>query len=54
MEFEIEPKETDKDVERMLKTWDEVKCKFCKRKISMLDAELNEDGQYFQCKGGCK
>ena len=43
--------DTDKNVERMLKTWDIVKCKLCGKKISMLNAKQTKDGSGFICKG---
>jgi hypothetical protein len=43
--------ETDKDVEKMLKTWDMVKCKVCGKNISMLTAKQTKDGSGFMCKG---
>jgi hypothetical protein len=42
---------TDEEVERMVETWDIVKCKVCRREVSMLDAESVNDGEYFICKG---
>jgi hypothetical protein len=40
----------DKEVERLLETWDIVRCKYCGEEVSMLDANLIEGGQYFICK----
>jgi hypothetical protein len=42
----------DKQIEKMLKTWDIVKCNVCGKKISMLNAKLVNDGKYFICKEG--
>ncbi len=46
--------EKDKQVEKMIKNWDKIKCGNCGKKISMLDAILDRSGEYFICKGGCK
>lgn len=46
-------KETDEKVEKMIKTWDIVRCKICGKKISMLTAKIKRtaDGyEYFVCK----
>lgn len=48
----VTPKETDAQVKRMIDTWDIVKCKICKKKISMLDARIVNGGEYFVCKNG--
>ena len=40
---------TDKQVEKMVKTWDVVKCKRCGKKISMANAKLIDE-KYFVCK----
>lgn len=44
-------KSSDKDVEKMIQTWDVVYCYFCNKKISMLNAKMI-DGRYFICKEG--
>ena len=41
---------TDEVVEEMIAAWLQVRCKICKKKISMLDGIL-VDGQYYICKG---
>ena len=43
--------ESDKEVARMLKFWDVVRCKVCGKKISMLTAKPTRDGSGFMCKG---
>lgn len=43
----------EEDVQKMLEEWDIVKCKYCGKKISMLDARVIklEDGtEVFVCK----
>lgn len=44
--------ERDAEVKKMLEDWDIVKCKFCGKKISMLNAKLihGEETEYFVCK----
>ena len=41
----------DEEVEKMLETWDIVKCRYCGKDISMLDAKI-VNGEYFICKKG--
>lgn len=43
--------DTDKQVEKMLKFWDIVRCKVCGKRISMLTAKPTRDGSGFMCKG---
>lgn len=40
----------DKEVQKLIETWDIVRCKYCGEEVSMLDANLIEGGQYFICK----
>jgi hypothetical protein len=42
----------DEEVEKMVKTWDKVKCKKCGKTISMLNSVSIPTG--WVCKGGCK
>lgn len=46
----------EEEVERLLKTWDIVRCTNCKRKISMLRASIViiNGKEAFVCKKGCK
>jgi hypothetical protein len=44
----------DKEVDRMLKNWNMVRCKRCGRMINMLTSEPLPNGQGFVCKGGCR
>jgi len=44
-------KDLDRKVQHMIDTWDVVKCKYCGKKISMLDARP-VDGMFFVCKKG--
>jgi len=48
--------ENDEEVERMLETWDIVRCQNCGREISMLDARIiyTGGGEYFVCREGCE
>lgn len=45
--------ETDEEVQKMLEEWDIVTCKYCGKKISMLDAaavKLANGSEAFFCK----
>lgn len=45
--------ETDENVQKMLEEWDIVKCKYCGKEISMLDAKiirLENGSESFVCK----
>jgi len=42
-------RDTDKQVEKMVENWDIVRCKICRKKISMLTAMSINDGEYFIC-----
>lgn len=45
--------ETDENVQKMLEEWDIVKCKYCGKEISMLDAKiirLENGRESFVCK----
>jgi hypothetical protein len=46
----VPKRDTDNEVQRMLKTWDIVKCFYCGRDISLLNAISIKNGQYFVCK----
>ena len=46
-------KDTDEQVEKMVKDWDIVRCKICRRKISLLNAISVNGGEYFICES-CK
>lgn len=41
--------EDDSEVEKMMEEWDLVECRFCKKMISMIKADL-VDESYFVCK----
>lgn len=43
-------RDSDKEVKRMLETWDIVKCYYCGKDISLLNATPIKNGQYFVCK----
>lgn len=45
-------RETDKEAEELIETWDVVVCKFCGKKISIFEAKLSRNGSYFICKKG--
>ena len=49
-ESPAQEKVLDASVQRMLKTWDVVRCWYCGKKISMLNAKITKDGQHFICK----
>jgi formylmethanofuran dehydrogenase subunit E len=42
--------DTDENVQRMVETWDIVRCHQCGKNISMLNAKI-VNGKYFICKG---
>ena len=42
----------DREVAKMLETWDIVRCAYCGKKISMLNAKIIKNGQNFICKEG--
>lgn len=44
-----EKKDTDESVQRMVKNWDKVRCHYCGKRISMLNAKLIK-GNFFVCK----
>jgi hypothetical protein len=43
-------RDTDKEVQKMLETWDIVKCFYCGRDISLLNAQPIKNGQRYVCK----
>lgn len=45
------PNIKDDETKRMLDSWDIVRCHYCGKKISMLNAKSINSGQYFICSG---
>ena len=43
-------REKDNEVNKMIESWDMVTCRYCLKKLSMLEAKMTPDGQYFICK----
>lgn len=44
--------DTDESVQKMIETWDVVRCRQCNKRISMLNAKLVKQGtrEFFVCK----
>lgn len=45
---------TDEEVDKMLRSWDKIKCYKCGKIISLLNARSIDYGMFFVCKEGCE
>jgi hypothetical protein len=41
------------EIDKMLEEWDLVRCYYCGKKISILNAKLISEDEHFVCKQGC-